>query len=111
MTNENEVRGEIKATGSKDGVRNGCTWQFTDHVCGQCFGRVLECVQISDGHIFRCADCGVQGVGSPESICACTSNLRDGRRTGLVCASNKSKSRANLDREVVAEFVGVRKRS
>lgn len=59
------------------------SWTLSDHVCKKCFGRVLL-----SGDKARCADCGIEGEGGHESICACGAKMADGGDAGLRCIRN-----------------------
>ena len=44
------------------------TWSIADHVCRECFGRVLRA---QGGGIYRCSGCEAEAAGSPTAICGC----------------------------------------
>lgn len=47
-------------------------WALTDHVCRQCFARVVARPGDDDDQVFRCSNCGSEAQGSDERvICAC----------------------------------------
>jgi ribosomal protein L37AE/L43A len=76
-------------------------WQLTEHVCRECFGRVLERSERGRMH-YRCADCGHSGAGTVDSVCSCGATLKSGERIGLRCIQ----APAGSPTEFVAEYTG-----
>lgn len=62
-------------------------WRLEPHACLTCLGRVLSRKETGERRLFRCADCGVDGVGTPRSICACGSKIAT-RDAGIRCVEN-----------------------
>jgi hypothetical protein len=83
----------------RDGSRGGL-WQFTDHVCSECAGRILERMDGPAG-VFRCTSCGAEGT-SVESICACGCRLDPNVDSGFRCARNPKQTSDNPE-EIVVE--------
>lgn len=61
-------------------------WTIIDHACRVCLGRVLQ--HADNTRWFRCADCGIDGIDAPDSICACGAILQTGKSAGLRCVEN-----------------------
>ena len=87
-------------------------WELTSHCCAACFGRVLRREAEEDrGYHYRCADCGVAGLGSsPRAICACGIHLKTGGNAGIRCQENASPS-PEFPAEIVAAQVEQAKRN
>lgn len=47
------------------------SWQFTDHACQFCFGRVLQRVVKGAVVEVRCAECSKSALSGPEGLCCC----------------------------------------
>lgn len=86
-------------------------WAVTDHVCLNCFGRVLERCDakfgvFASGRVFRCSNCGVEAVGAQRGappICACRAKLGK-RDAGIRCVANP-RPRPELPSEFIAKEV------
>jgi len=52
-------------------------WEFTDHACRNCMGRVMRRVNLDDTVVVRCAECGSSAVGEPASLCWCGVEVRN----------------------------------
>jgi hypothetical protein len=65
-------------------------WSLVNHVCSQCFGRLLARTD-SGGTIHRCSDCGAEGKGGHESLCACGA-LPPVSRVRLQCVPNEHRT-------------------
>lgn len=78
-------------------------WALTDHACRACLGRVL--VTGSPGaKRYRCAECGIEGEGRVQSICACGATLRGGKNAGFRCVRNPAVS-AETPAEIVVRHL------
>lgn len=62
-------------------------YRLEPHVCLVCFGPVLSRKDQGERRLFRCGSCGVEGVGTPRSICACGSRIAT-RDAGIRCVPN-----------------------
>lgn len=68
-------------------------WEITDHLCRNCYGRILETTkQVSSGFVkeVRCSNCGFSAVGPATRLCWCGHKLPGGRNAGLRCQKNES---------------------
>lgn len=62
-------------------------WTITDHVCRECFGRVLE-HSTGDPVVmaYRCSNCGCEREAARiEAFCCCGLHLKTGRDAGIRC--------------------------
>lgn len=89
-------------------------FEFTDHLCRICLGRVMMRVDkdprvkkriIADVREFRCANCGATGQQVVRSICCCGMKVpgmgrKDFRDAGIRCQPNPS-----ICPEVPAEII------
>jgi hypothetical protein len=80
-------------------------WEFTDHCCRVCFGRLLEHVDDQGTKIVRCAGCGTTVQDSRRKLCCCGMKLRTGRNAGYRCV--KHKPTPEMPAEIVVEFIGI----
>jgi hypothetical protein len=46
-------------------------WEFTDHVCRRCLGRVVSRRTNGGETVVECGNCGFTAIGEPAVICAC----------------------------------------
>ena len=76
----------------------GAVWRLEPHVCLACYGRIAS-RKDGEGRLYRCTNCGAQGLGSVRSICGCGSRVNR-RDAGLRCRPNPHRSPENP-----AEFV------
>jgi len=90
-------------------------WYLTDHVCRECFGRILErpTDRRSDDQgapgtsVYRCADCGSQAHSdSHTAICCCGLTLKTGKDAGLRCQVADVR-RPDFPSEIVARPVSL----
>lgn len=51
-------------------------WEFTDHACKHCMGRVLRRVNPGGVVVVRCAECGASATGEHEALCWCGVEVR-----------------------------------
>lgn len=69
------------------------SWEFTDHACRVCFGRVMERVnEAEEGERrleYRCAECGATGFGHVRAVCCCGDDEAVGR-VGRAAHGNRS---------------------
>ena len=69
-------------------------WEITNHLCQNCYGRILERTkQVPDGFVkeVRCSNCGFSATGGHARICWCGYKMPGtGRNAGLRCAKNES---------------------
>ncbi|HET7675669.1 MAG TPA: hypothetical protein VFL54_09130 [Gammaproteobacteria bacterium] len=79
-------------------------WEFTNHVCAQCFGRVLRS-RDKYGLTHQCADCGHTTTGPVEAVCSCGATLQDGGHAGMHCEKNR-KHKPGEDPAVFAIYDG-----
>jgi len=77
-------------------------WRITEHICGECLGRVLE-KETPDGLVSRCCDCGQEKEGDHRSICTCGLTLRTGKAAGFYCARN-DQHKPGKTQEIVGLF-------
>lgn len=66
-------------------------WEFTDHACRNCMGRVMRRVNPDETVVVRCAECGASAVGEPNALCYCGVELR-GHGTVFECFRNPTLS-------------------
>lgn len=81
------------------------SYTLTQHACRVCHGRVLKRVHMDGRSLYRCACCGVEGVGSHTSICTCGMTWRRGKaaiNAGIRCVENDARTP-----ECMAEIVAV----
>ena len=62
-------------------------WEFTDHACRNCMGRVMRRVNVDGQVVARCAECGASAVGEAQSLCWCGVEVR-GHGTVFECFRN-----------------------
>lgn len=109
-------------------------WSLTDHICRNCFGRILERqkggrkkhfehpaqprldLDFPDGvaeryevdepvKVFRCADCGQRVVSNDHrDICCCGIGLKDGTDIRVRCVHSRETGAA-CQTEIVAKQV------
>lgn len=67
----------------------GSAFSLTSHACRYCGGRILQA-----GDQFRCASCGVVGMGNVAAVCGCGAfpSVKGG---GYRCGENPAKSPEN----------------
>lgn len=51
-------------------------WEFTDHSCRHCMGRVMRRVNPGGVVVVRCAECGASSVGEHDNLCWCGVEVR-----------------------------------
>ncbi len=80
-------------------------WEFSDHVCRVCLGRVLLGLDAAGKPCARCAECGLQASGGHAALCACGAVLKSGKNANLRCVLNE---RVGTDApfEVLVRYVG-----
>lgn len=61
-------------------------WVLENHVCAVCCGRVVS-QKSDDGKIYRCSNCGHQGIGRVGAVCCCGIKIRS-RNAGIRCMPN-----------------------
>jgi len=77
-------------------------WVITPHICRVCFSRVLVREAFDRRKTYRCAGCGMEGIGSSESaICCCGIKLKTGVDAGIRCQANQDKT-PEFPAEIVA---------
>ena len=84
-------------------------WTLTDHVCRQCFGRLLKGTDADGKPLVRCSHCGTeQQSARVETLCCCGAKLPNGRLAGLKCAPNPC---PNIEQpaQIVVVYAGERK--
>lgn len=80
--------GEIPAeTAPKKKRRVSTGWEFADHACRHCMGRVMRRVNPDGQVVVRCAECGSSAVGEPQALCWCGVEVR-GHGTVFECFRN-----------------------
>jgi hypothetical protein len=87
-------------------------WEIADHVCRNCFGRVLKLArahraktdQPEDKPRVRCSNCGLESEGNYRSICCCGLKVGE-RQAKLRCVRSRCPS-PEFPSEVTAEEVG-----
>lgn len=84
-------------------MSNTHPWELTEHICGQCLGRVLERTADDGTVIARCPDCEIEKPGGHRSICTCGLTLRTGKAAGFYCARN-DKHKPGKTQEIVGLF-------
>lgn len=63
-------------------------WRFTDHLCRECLGRIMQRMDGPEAGLHRCTNCGASAPGAVEDICACGIRLRPDRDMGYRCQVN-----------------------
>jgi len=82
-------------------------WLITDHICANCFGRVLKrAMPKSPVDVYRCSECGTL-VESNEvtDICCCGLKLKSGEDMGLRCMRVDKPDSLPVPAEVIAQQV------
>lgn len=64
-------------------------WEFTDHSCRHCMGRVMRRVNANGTVVVRCAECGASAVGEHDALCWCGVEVR-GHGSVFECYKNPS---------------------
>lgn len=75
------------------------TWEFSDHACRHCFGRVMQ--RVWRGKVFevKCAECGTQVFGDVMDLCCCGADCGALGRA-LECFKNPTKT-ADVPQEIM----------
>lgn len=66
-------------------------WEFTDHSCRHCMGRVMRRVNANGTVVVRCCECGASVVGEHHALCWCGVEVR-GHGSVFECFRNPSPS-------------------
>lgn len=74
-------------------------WIFTDHVCRECLGRVMQRMDGQAAGTFRCSTCGGETSDAIESLCACGSRLKPDSDLGFRCVHNPKRT-ASVPHEI-----------
>lgn len=61
------------------------SWDFTDHVCRQCLGRLMFDAKANK---HRCSNCGEESGGNHTHLCCCGAKSLSGADLGLRCVRN-----------------------
>lgn len=77
-------------------------WEFTDHACKHCMGRVMRRVNVDETVVVRCAECGASAVGEPASLCWCGVEVRN-HGTVFECFRNQNVSLTTPQEVLVRE--------
>lgn len=64
-------------------------WEFTDHSCRHCMGRIMRRVNGNGTVVVRCAECGASAVGEHDALCWCGVEVR-GHGSVFECFKNQS---------------------
>jgi len=86
-------------------MADGALWEFTNHVCRVCFGRVMRRQGPAGGAVYRCSQCEAEAPDRVEAICTCGAAMPNGRLAGLACVLNPKPTLEQPSR-VVVKFVG-----
>lgn len=63
-------------------------WEFTDHSCRHCMGRVMRRVNPGGQVVVRCAECGASVAGEHDALCWCGVEVR-GHGSVFECFRNE----------------------
>jgi hypothetical protein len=64
-------------------------FQFSDHACRYCFGRVMQRVSRGEVVEVRCAECGKRAEGRADALCCCGADCGD-LGYALECFKNRN---------------------
>jgi hypothetical protein len=79
-------------------------WALEDHVCAECFGRVISRRSETGGRVYRCAECETEAAGEVNAICACGSAI--GEKDAKVRCVRNDQRRPGYNYAVVAMEMG-----
>lgn len=80
-------------------------WRLEDHICAECFGRVVSRrTESGAGRVFRCAVCELEAAGEVNAICACGSAI--GEKDAKVRCVRNDHRRPGFNYAVVAMEMG-----
>jgi hypothetical protein len=66
-------------------------WQFTEHACRVCFGRVMMREAFDRRRTYKCSICEAEAEGASESaVCRCGIKLKTGIDAGIRCQRSDS---------------------
>ncbi len=82
--------------------RTSTGWEFTDHACRHCMGRVMRRVNADGTAVVRCAECGASAVGEHGSLCWCGVEVR-GHGSVFECFRNTAVSMSTPQEVLVRE--------
>ena len=77
-------------------------WEFVDHACKHCSGRVLKRVNEDGTTVHRCAECGANAVGVHQALCWCGVEVR-GHGSVFECFRNQDVTMAAPQEVLVRE--------
>lgn len=77
-------------------------WEFTDHACRHCMGRILRRVNPNGVVVTRCAECGASVVGEHDGLCWCGVEVR-GHGSVFECFKNVNVTMATPQEVLVRE--------
>lgn len=77
-------------------------WEFTDHSCRHCMGRVMRRVNENGTVVVRCAECGASAVGEHDALCWCGVEVR-GHGSVFECYRNTNVSMSTPQEVLVRE--------
>lgn len=61
-------------------------WEFTEHACRVCFGRIMVREAFDRRKTYRCSVCETQADGHTEAaVCCCGIKLKTGVDAGIRC--------------------------
>lgn len=64
-------------------------WEFTDHACRHCMGRIMRRSEPDDGPAEnRCAECGQTALGDAHALCWCGVEIK-GHGHAFECFRNE----------------------
>jgi len=85
-------------------------WNLTEHVCAECFGRVLAKTGAGET-IYRCACCGHHGAHKVSTVCACGMTFKRRKASepvktiGIHCHANPNKNPASPAEFIASDHV------
>lgn len=82
--------------------RTSAGWEFTDHACRHCMGRIMRRVNPNGMVVVRCAECGASVVGEHDGLCWCGVEVR-GHGSVFECFKNQSVTMSTPQEVLVRE--------
>ena len=77
-------------------------WEFTDHACRHCLGRIVKRQNANGTHVVRCAECGKSATGEHSALCWCGAEV-SGHGHIFECFRNPNVSAATPQEVLVRE--------
>ena len=77
-------------------------WEFTDHACRHCMGRVMRRESSDEPAENRCAECGQTALGDSHALCWCGVEVK-GHGHVFECFQNPNISTATPQEILVRE--------